>query len=343
MTVTGYTFDKAMVPANRDSILFDKFNFGRSSVIKGRYNSMELTSNGLNVTVDTGYAIVQGRLIEISSPEIVAIPANTTGYIAITLDLSQENETTGTPGQPDYTFKLNQGKVGFVKSLVSEDTNAGRPIFTLQLAQITTNGTDVTITKNWNVYNNYVLAPDGVIFGDDVSNYDSALIGNKWYSGGQSPKDIIIAPSTGKKLLLKNDSGGNGDMQVGKVSADNLVSLSKKKTLINFMGATIRFTEMAGGVEAYLSGSMSVKADFNWVNFPSKIPNSITPPSSPIVLDIVAFAGIGGVSVKSAFSVKIAFKEDRSIVYRVGSLRDNEWTVYTLSGLPVDGSVSWFK
>ena len=64
MAVTGFTFDKAIVPANRDSILYDKFNFGRSSVVKGRYNDMELTSNGLNVTVDTGYAIIQGRLIE---------------------------------------------------------------------------------------------------------------------------------------------------------------------------------------------------------------------------------------------------------------------------------------
>lgn len=203
MAVTGFTFDKAIVPANRDSILYDKFNFGRSSVVKGRYNDMELTSNGLNVTVDTGYAIVQGRLIEISSPEIIPVPANTTGYIAITLDLSQENKTTGTPGQPDYTFQLNQGKVGFVKTLVSEDTNDGRPIFTFKLAQVSSNGTDVTITKNWDVYNNYVLAPDGVIFGDNVNDYGSTMNGNTWHSGGSSGGDLEIEPESGSKVVVK--------------------------------------------------------------------------------------------------------------------------------------------
>lgn len=326
MAVTGFTFDKAIVPANRDSILYDKFNFGRSSVVKGRYNDMELTSNGLNVTVDTGYAIVQGRLIEISSPEIIPVPANTTGYIAITIDLSQENQTTGTPGQPDYTFQLNQGKVGFVKTLVSEDTNDGRPIFTLQLARVSSNGADVTITKNWDVYNNYVMAPDGIVFGDNVTNYGSALIGNKWYSGGQTPQDLIIAPSSGKRLLIQNDSGGNGDLQAGTATITGIKTPSVKTGSTKLGGLTINFRQTVVGVNVYMDGSFqgSFQMTDSYVSSSSVVPNNIDRPRQNVVLTIIGNSGVGGVTTNSPWKLEVLIGTDGKIKYRAKNLRDND-------------------
>lgn len=257
MTVTGYTFDKAIVPANRDSILYDKFNFGRSSVIKGRENSLELTSSGLNVTVATGFAIVQGRLIEVSSPEIVAVPANTTGYIVVTIDLSQNNTTTGTPGNSDYDFNLKQGRVEFVKTLISEDTNEGHPVFNLQLAAVTSQTSSVSINKNYNVYNNYVLAEDGVVFGNDVNNYGSAIVGDRWYRNKAGSLKVAtldkglevvhtddsnrLMPISASELKLPTDTNGWVDFTIEGsfqhyADGQNL-RYKSKNGLVNIVGA----------------------------------------------------------------------------------------------------------
>lgn len=343
MTITGYTFDKGVVPANRDSILYDKFNFGQSSIIKGRGDDLGISSSGLNVTVGTGFVIVQGRLIEVIDPEVVAIPANSTGYIVITLDLSQQNTTSGTPGQTDYTFTLHQARIEFVRELINDDTNDGKPIFNLQLAAVTSQTSSVTITRNYNVYNNYVLAPDGIVLGNDVNNYGSTFLGNKWYSGGITPADLIIQPASGKKAKVQNESGGNADFQAGNATFDSVISAKKKKATIDFIGGRLTFTETAVGVGAYLDGNISLLVDSTWKIWPTKLPDGITTPEYPAFMNAFAITGIPGVTVKTQIYVKIVFNEDRTISYYSTPFRENEWTAYNISAVPINGSTSWIK
>lgn len=153
MAITGYTFDRAKVTSENDSSLYDFLNGNISCVLPNRGNEMNVTTSSLTCEIATGQALIQGRLVEITAPEFVTIPANSNGYLCITIDLSQQNTSSGTPGQTDYTPIIAQIRTEFVTSLTTNDLLNGGMIYNFNLGNVTSSGTTVQYTKNQDAYN----------------------------------------------------------------------------------------------------------------------------------------------------------------------------------------------
>lgn len=144
MTITGTTFDRMRVTPDKDALLYYSLNQGINRVIKGYKNNLELVVSGLNVSVNTGAAVIKGRLVEVTELHKLTVPANTSGYIVLTIDLTQQNSSTGTPGNSDYLPVNNQVSVQVVDKLVQQDLLNDGLIYMFPLASYTSNGTTVT-------------------------------------------------------------------------------------------------------------------------------------------------------------------------------------------------------
>lgn len=147
MTVEGLTFDLMRITPKDDALLYSALSELRNGVIQTNGDKMALSTSGLNVYVGLGAAVVEGRLIRITEQERVAVPANTTGYICLTIDLTQVNTFTGTPGSTDYLPVNNQVRVEALTSLVQQDLHTTGKIFTYPIASYVSTGSAVTLTS----------------------------------------------------------------------------------------------------------------------------------------------------------------------------------------------------
>ena len=147
MTITGSTFDRMRVTPDKDGLLYYSLYEGINRVINGYKNNLNLVVSGLNVSVDTGAAVIKGRLVEVTELHKLTVAANTSGYIVLTIDLTQQNTSTGTPGSTDYLPINNQVSVQVVDSLVQQDLLNGGLIYMFPLASYTSTGTTVSTTK----------------------------------------------------------------------------------------------------------------------------------------------------------------------------------------------------
>ena len=145
MTLQGYQFDKAKVTPESDAQLYSYLAQGGldNRVISG----LTATATGLNVYVESGKALVQGRLVEVTQQHQLTAQANKSGYICITVDLTQDNTSTGTPGTSDYMPVNNQLRLELVDILNQQNLNDGGLIYTFPIYSYSTTGTSVTLTK----------------------------------------------------------------------------------------------------------------------------------------------------------------------------------------------------
>ena len=148
MAITMYQADRNFVSPSNDASLYSAINGDTSGVIK-RANQLKMTVNGLTVTIQTGSAIVLGRLVEITSPETLVLPANSSGSICIVVDLSKTNEVSGNAGDVDYSVTVNQVNLSTVTgTLTQENINDGGFIYELPLATFSSTATSATIKQN---------------------------------------------------------------------------------------------------------------------------------------------------------------------------------------------------
>lgn len=144
MTLQGYQFDKAKVTPEADAQLYSYLAQGSDNkVISG----LTATATGLNVYVESGEALVQGRLVEVTQQHQLTAKANKTGYVCITVDLTQNNTSTGTPGTSNYVPVNNQLRLELLDTLNQQDLNSGGLIYTFPLYSYTSTGTSVSLTK----------------------------------------------------------------------------------------------------------------------------------------------------------------------------------------------------
>lgn len=143
--ITGYTFDKMRVTPAADSLMYHHLNLKRDRWIQGYKNNLKPTASGLNVIIDTGAAIVHGRLVEILEPITLSIPANTAGFIVIEVDLTKTNTSTGTPGGSDYTPINNQVTLKYVDVMVQQDITDSGQIYHYPVVGYSSNGSSVTL------------------------------------------------------------------------------------------------------------------------------------------------------------------------------------------------------
>ncbi len=187
MTIQGYQFDKIKVTPESDAALYSYLaQNSDNKVIKGA----TATASGLNIYVSTGKALVQGRLIEITQQHQLSAQSNTTGYVVITVDLTQSNTATGTPGTSSYIAVNNQLKMELVETLTQQDLSDGGLIYTFPLYSYVSTGTSITLTKIKSSYPTDVITLTGVSMGygatatiiRDGNRVDVTMTGS--YAGG---------------------------------------------------------------------------------------------------------------------------------------------------------------
>ena len=149
--ITMYQSDRAPVYPANDASLFSAITNGQS-VILPRGNKFNITVNGLVATIGTGQAVIQGRLIEITQPETLTLPANSSGYIAIVVDLTKTNDVSGSVGTQNYSVKVNQVYLAAVTgTLTQDDLNNGGFVNEMAIAKFTTTTTTATTTVQQNL------------------------------------------------------------------------------------------------------------------------------------------------------------------------------------------------
>ena len=156
MTLQGYQFDKAKVTPESDAQLYSYLaQSSDNKVISG----LTTTATGLNVYVASGKALVQGRLVENGQQMQLTAQANKTGYVCITIDLTQNNTSTGTPGTSDYLPVNNQLRIELVDTLNQQNLNTGGGlIYTFPLYAYVSTGTSVSLTKIDRGFDNATIA-----------------------------------------------------------------------------------------------------------------------------------------------------------------------------------------
>lgn len=146
--ITGYTFDRMRITPDKDALVYKSLAGGQYNYIINNYkNNMWITAQNLTVTVDTGAAIIKGRMVEILEPMTMTVPANWTGFLVITIDLTKTNTSTGTPGNADYLPVNNQVYLQLVNNLVMQDINNGGQIYQFALCGIKSTGSAVALSR----------------------------------------------------------------------------------------------------------------------------------------------------------------------------------------------------
>ncbi|WP_312185034.1 hypothetical protein [Pseudolactococcus raffinolactis] len=166
MTLQGYQFDKAKVTPEADAQLYSYLaQSSDNKVISG----LTATTTGLNVYVAAGKALVQGRLIENGQQMQLTAQANKTGYVCITIDLTQDNTSTGTPGTSNYAPVNNQLRLELVDTLNQQNLNSGGLIYTFPLYSYVSTGATLTLAK---VLKNYKMLDSnytGLVVNENVN------------------------------------------------------------------------------------------------------------------------------------------------------------------------------
>lgn len=147
----GFQFDKMQAYPTTDASLFSYLSGERSFIIPNRGNELNVTTSELNITVDTGEALILGRQIKITEPMVLTVGANQSGYLVIEIDLSKANTSTGTPGQPDYEPINNQLSLKFVNNLTQDNINDGGLIYQFNLGTVSSTSNSITFNKASNI------------------------------------------------------------------------------------------------------------------------------------------------------------------------------------------------
>ena len=144
MAIIAPTFDFMKVSPGDDAHLYDYLGFGGG--IDPNYGTMfSVNTTGLTVNVESGMAIIKGRMVKNTSTYPVIVPANSKGWIVITIDLTKQNTFTGTPGDDNYKPVNNQVRIERVASLVQQDILNGGSIYMFPICEYTSTGSTVTL------------------------------------------------------------------------------------------------------------------------------------------------------------------------------------------------------
>lgn len=149
MTILGTPFDKMRVTPGLDARV-SEILLGTS--INGLWG-LNVSTTGLNAVVNPGECMVKGRYIKVVDPETVTVPANWTGNICITIDLTKSNDSSGNPVYDNYSVTNNQIYARCVTdaNLRSDDINISGGVFDLVVAKVVSNATAITSTDTTNV------------------------------------------------------------------------------------------------------------------------------------------------------------------------------------------------
>ncbi len=165
MAITMYQSDRNTVsPANDASLYSGLVNDTNGTLNRG--SQFAVTVNGLVATIGTGQAVIQGRLVEITKSETLTLPANSSGAIAIAVDLTKTNDVSGTAGTPTYQVGVNQVYLAAVtQKLTQDDLNNGGFLYELPIASFTSTTTSAKTTVIKSVFSDTGWLPMQLVNG----------------------------------------------------------------------------------------------------------------------------------------------------------------------------------
>lgn len=252
MTIQGYQFDKMKVTPESDAALFSYLAQGLDNKV---FKGMTATVSGLNVYIETGKALVQGRFVEVTQQHQLSAQANTSGYVVITIDLTQSNTATGTPGTGNYLPINNQLRLELVETLNQQDLSAGGVIYTLPIYTYSSTGTSATLTLYKQSFKqpDYISATFGIGFGVLVT---AKRIGNAVTITfrGQNTSQILGGTKMNEKIPLgyRPIETESIDFLTMSRHLDNYYYFDPDGS-INYPGETIPNNSYIRGVRSYLT------------------------------------------------------------------------------------------
>lgn len=205
--ITMYQSDRNTVsPANDASLYSGLVNDTNGTLNRG--SQFAVTVNGLVATIGTGQAVIQGRLVEITKSETLTLPANSSGKIAIAVDLTKTNDVSGTAGTPTYQVDVKQAYlVAVTGEVTQDDLNNGGFLYELPIASFTSTTTSAKTTVIKSVFNDtgwlpLQYAPGVVDYGNGYAQYrvkNGMMIINIFNLGCQKTKNtnqIVVVPKS---------------------------------------------------------------------------------------------------------------------------------------------------
>lgn len=145
--LTMFQSDRNFVSPQKDASLYHALAGSESGVLT-RGDQFKFSVNGLTLTVGTEQAIIQGRLVEITTPQTLTLPANSSGSICIVIDLSKTNDVSGQSGQSNYAVNVNQVAISAVLGgLTQEDLNNGGSLYEFSLGSYTASATSASVVQ----------------------------------------------------------------------------------------------------------------------------------------------------------------------------------------------------
>lgn len=206
MTITMYQSDRNFVTPANDASLYSALGGDTSGVLR-RGNMLKITTNGLTATVGTGQVVVLGRLVEVTTPTQVTLPANSQGQLCIVIDLSKTNDVTGNAGDSDYTVTVNQVYfAAVIGTLTQDDINNGGFIYELPLGTFTSTSTTATVSQH-----NPMLNDTGWL-NIDVGAVNARLVDSDSYAQIRVRGNVVFLRWRG--VDVTNAANGN---QMGRV------------------------------------------------------------------------------------------------------------------------------
>lgn len=156
MTYVGTPFDKMRVTPSLDARVAEMLS---GTDVLGLWG-LTVSATGLTAIVHGGECMIKGRYVRVTEQEPVNVPANWTGNICITIDLTKNNDSSGNPVYDNYSVTNNQIYTRCVTdaNLRSDDININGGVYDLVVAKVVSNATTLTTVD----YNNVptVLKPN---------------------------------------------------------------------------------------------------------------------------------------------------------------------------------------
>lgn len=260
--VDGYQFDKVLVSPEADARLYNFLSARQNLVLKGYKNEMALTTSGLNVYIDTGYALVAGRLIFIDVKTQLTAGANSSGYVVLTIDLTKNNTASGTPGAIDYAWVNNQVRVELVSQLTLQDLMNDGQIYTFPLATYRSDALSISITK---IQENYEQS--SLSLGEKFAQKEDKHIDTDWvsytalmngYSGALALKRK--GNLVGFKMIFKAKSTDRIPNSIHVLTPASIFHPTQSWTYMAFprTGETAYMEDYAAKLEFYTSGGVYI-------------------------------------------------------------------------------------
>lgn len=144
--ITGYPFDKSHKFAAEERVALNHLMGGSAGIVRGVGADGTVTGNLLTITVPPVLIFAMGAIYRSNSSIVLNVLPNSSGTIIARIDLSQSNDSVGTPDDGSYQYLLNQIRIMSIDTApVKENILLTGTRYDVVMATWTTDATHVSV------------------------------------------------------------------------------------------------------------------------------------------------------------------------------------------------------